>query len=129
MEELEQLNVNSCVCVHSAAVEPVCHSRYVGDPTVGMTVEVGTHIPEDDVWHLWLGVHLHVCNSPLVVSSGQISGDPLGPFRCVSQGRLVWVIPLEDSCSSKIQAERIWTWKEYVHYPCRVIRPWGGDLR
>jgi len=65
----------------------VCQSLYAGDPTVGMAVEVGTHIPEDDVWHLWLGVHLYVCDSPLVVSPGTISGNPLGLFRCVSQDR------------------------------------------
>jgi len=36
MEELEQLKVDFVyVCVHSAAVEPVCQSRYAGDPTVG----------------------------------------------------------------------------------------------
>ena len=45
MEELEQLKVDFvCVCVHSVAVELVCYSRYAGDPTVGMTVEVGTLI-------------------------------------------------------------------------------------
>ena len=76
-----------CISVHSAAVKPVCRSLYAGDPAVGMAVEVGTHISEDDVWHLWLGVHLRVCNSPLVVSPGTISGNSLGPFRCVSQGR------------------------------------------
>jgi len=50
MEELEQLMVDCvCVCVDSAAVKPVCQSLYNGDPTVGMAVEVGTHVPEDDV--------------------------------------------------------------------------------
>jgi len=73
MEELERLKVDCvCVCVHFAVVEPVCQSLYTGDPTVGMTVVVGTHIPEDDVWHGWLGVYLHVCDSPLVVSPGQL---------------------------------------------------------
>ena len=71
MEELEQMKVDFvCVCVHSAAVEPVCYSRYAGDPTVGMTVEVGTHISKDDVWHLWLGVYFHVCDSHIVGSLG-----------------------------------------------------------
>jgi len=119
MEELEQLTIDFvCICVHSATVEPVCHSRNVGDPTVGMTVEVGTHIPEDDVWHLWLGVHLDVCDSPLVVSPGNISGDFWGHSVVCRRVDEFWVIPLEDCCSSKIQAERVWTWKEYVHYPC-----------
>jgi len=88
MEELERLMVDCvCVCVDSAAVKPVCQSLYNGDPTVGMAVEVGTHVPEDDVWHLWLGVYFHVCDSPLVVSPGQILGNLLVPLRCVSQGR------------------------------------------
>jgi hypothetical protein len=52
-----------------------------------MAVEVGTHVPEDDVWQLWLGVNFHVCDSPLIVSLGQVSGNPLGPFRCVFQSR------------------------------------------
>ena len=85
---MEQLKVDFvCVCVHSATVEPMCQSCYAGDPTVGMAIEVGTHIPEDDVWHLWLGVYLRICDSPLVISPGKVSGDLLGPFRSVSQGR------------------------------------------
>jgi len=50
MEELARLKVDCvCVCVNFAVVKPVCQSLYTGDPTVGMTFEVGTHIPEDDV--------------------------------------------------------------------------------
>jgi len=73
------------LCVYSGIVKQACHSLNAGDPAVGMAIEMGTHISEDDIWHLWLGVHLGVCNSPLVVSSGTISGNSLGPFRCVSQ--------------------------------------------
>ena len=76
-----------CVCVHSAAVKTVSQSLHTGDSTVGMAVEMGTHVPEDDVWQLWLGVNFHVCDSPLIVSLGQVSGNPLGPFRCVFQSR------------------------------------------
>ena len=74
------------LCVYSAIVKPVCHSVNAGDPAVGMAIEMGTHISEDDIWYLWLGVHLGVCKFPLVVSSGAISGNSLGPFRCVCQG-------------------------------------------
>ena len=52
MEKLEPLVDFVPTCTDSAAVKLVFHSFDVGDPTVGMTVEVGTHVPEDDVWHL-----------------------------------------------------------------------------
>ena len=67
MEELEHLMVdNVSLCVYSAIVIPVCHPLNAGDPAIGITVKMGTHISEDDVWHLWLRVHLGLCNSPLV---------------------------------------------------------------
>ena len=76
-----------CLCYDSVSVKLVFRSLDAGDPAVGMAVEVGTHISEDDVWHMWLGVHPCVCDSPLVVSPGKISSDSLRPCRCVFQGR------------------------------------------
>ena len=47
MEELEHLMVDYVsLCVYSA----MCHSLNARDPAVGMPVEMGTHISEDDVW-------------------------------------------------------------------------------
>jgi len=78
-----------CMCVYSAAVKPVCQSLKAGDPAVGMAIEVGTLISEDDVWQLGLGVHLPGCFSgynlrqfvgaiPLCVSGSKSLGHPIG---------------------------------------------------
>jgi len=104
-----------CLCPDSATVKLVFHSLDAGDPAVGMAVEVGTHISEDNVWHMWLGVCPCKCDSPLIGSPGKVSGDSLRPHRCVFQGRLIWVIPLEDCRPSKVQTEGVWAWEKLVH--------------
>jgi len=49
----------------------------VGNPTIGITVEVRTHVSEDNVWHMWLGVYPCECDSLLVMSPGEVSGKSL----------------------------------------------------
>ena len=66
--------------IASAAVKLVFHSFDVGDPTVGMAVEVGTHVSEDNVWHMRLGVCPCECDSPLVGSPGKVPGNSLRPL-------------------------------------------------
>jgi len=71
VEKLEPL-VDVPPCIDSAAVKLVFHSLDAGDPAVGMAVEVGAHISEDNVWHMWLGICPCECDSPLVGSSGKV---------------------------------------------------------
>ena len=87
MEKLEPLVDFVPTCTDSAAVKLVFHSFDVGDPAVGMAVEVGTHVSEDNVWHMWLGVCPCECDSPLVGSPRKVPGNSLRPLRCVFQGR------------------------------------------
>ena len=72
-----------CLCSDSVTVKLVFHSLDAGDPAVSMAAEVGTHISEDNVWHMWLKVYPCEGDSPLVGSSG----NSLRPLRCVFKGR------------------------------------------
>ena len=62
-------------------VEMMFCSLDVGNPAVGVTVEVGAHISKDNVWHMWLGVWPCGCDSTLVESPGKVTGNSLGPLR------------------------------------------------
>ena len=52
-----------------------------GNATVGVTVKVGAHVSENDIWHSWPGIDSSRFDSPLVKPSGEVSGYPLGPLR------------------------------------------------
>ena len=60
---------------------------YIGNPAVGVAVEVRAHVSEDNVWHMWLGICPFGCDAPLVESPGKVPGFSLGPLRRVFQGR------------------------------------------
>ena len=126
VEKLEPFDVPPCIA--SAAVKLVLYFLDAGDPAVGMAVEVGTHISKDNKWHMWLGVCPYECDSPLVGSPGKVPGNSLRPRRCVFHGPWVWIIPSEDCCPPKNQAEGVWAWEKLVHQFSLVIRPGGGNL-
>ena len=52
-QEVEKMEVS---VASVPVVEMVFCSSDVGNPTVGVAVEVGAHISKDNVWHMWLGV-------------------------------------------------------------------------
>ena len=113
VEELERLKVNCIVCFHnSTIIETVGLSFNVGNPTLGITVEVRSHVREDDVWQLRLRFSIPVCNAPKVIFSGRVRGNSLGPLRCLSQDRRVGFLPLEDCCSSEGQTEGVCVWEK-----------------
>ena len=66
---------------------PTVEMMFIGNPAVGVTVEVRAHVSKDNVWHLWLGIYSCGCDAPLVESPGKIPGYSLGPLRRVFQGR------------------------------------------
>jgi len=65
------------------AVEMMFCSFDVGNPAVGVAVEMGAHVSEDNVWHMWLGVWSCGCDSTLVESPWKVTGYSLGPLRRV----------------------------------------------
>jgi len=58
----------------------------IGNPAVGVAIEVRAHVFKDNVWHLWLRICPNGCDAPLVESPGKVPGY-LGPLRRVFQGR------------------------------------------
>ena len=79
-QEVEKLEF---FVVFVPTVEMVFCFLDVGNPAVGVTVEVGAHVSKDNVWHMWLGVWPCGCDSTLVESPGKVTGNSLGPLRRV----------------------------------------------
>jgi len=52
-QEVEKLEI---FIAFVPTVKMMFRSFDIGNPTVGVAVEVGAHISEENVWHMWLGV-------------------------------------------------------------------------
>jgi len=58
----------------------------IRDPTVCVVVEMGAHVSENDVRHVWMGFNPSVCKSRHFTTSEGVSSNFLGPFRCLCHG-------------------------------------------
>jgi len=55
----------------------------IRNPAVGVAVEMGAHVSEDGVRHVWMGFHPSMCRSGQLTGPEGVSRDLLGPLRCV----------------------------------------------
>ena len=83
-------------------------SFYVGNSTVGVAVKMGTHVSENNVWHVWLGVYPSVRDSPLVISPEGclqhfVEATPLFVSRSMSLGSSIGRLLF----FKKIQTEKV----------------------
>ena len=57
----------------------------IGNPAVGVAVEVRAHVSKDNVWHLWLGICPSGYDAPLVKSPGGLRLSDGATASCVSR--------------------------------------------